>query len=258
MAKAKVIELSASQSRFNSYKCKNKSIKQWTKSDTLKFYKCLMNLGTDFSMIKQYFPNRTRAQIKRKYKLEEKKNPELINSALSNTAHYDSVLIDDMLQEDVPAVTVKADSKISMLINKTENNMGLEVSKNKKTKDNDDSIITRQQKRTSNKRTHTNIVRSQCSRISVCAYMMEEELVLKKKRKMSKQNCTAHNLKNVLISATKKRGRPLKMEVPSDPDIPNIDEKEKKKLISKVRTLQDFHEEYAETINKYKDDLNSE
>jgi len=70
LAKSKVIEESAYHSRSYSYKRKKETSKQWSKDETLKFYKCLMNFGTDFSMIQQYCPNRTRAQIKRKYKTE--------------------------------------------------------------------------------------------------------------------------------------------------------------------------------------------
>lgn len=256
MAKAKVIEVSGS--RYNSYKSKQKSTKQWTKGETLKFYKCLMNLGTDFSMIEQYFPDRTRAQIKRKYKTEEKKNPQLINSALSNTTHYDSGLINDMLREDEPEIIVNADSEVSTL-QKTENNTGSEVKKHSETKD-VYSKTTKRQKRASNKRKHSNIIRSQCSRISVCAYMLEEELILKKKREVSKTNCSAHNVKDVLLSIKKKRGPPFKNKVKStsDSDMLNIDKKKKEKPIPKVRRLQDFHEEYAENIDKYKEDSNSD
>lgn len=254
MAKSKVIEESAFNSRKYSYKRKKAPSKQWTKDETLKFYRCLMNLGTDFSMVVQYFPGRTRAQIKRKYKTEEKKNPELIHGALTNSTHYDSVLMENMFQEDEPINEVTA-----------------EVSTQPKTR----------------KRPHKDIKRSECRKISVCAYMMEEEIELKNKREVPNKIITASNLKDKVLGLqaikdkkkNSKKSKPVKMtdtEVngtivksvkgktkngrQSNNDInakSETDENEIKPLF-KVRKLQDFHEEYEENISKYEVDSNSE
>lgn len=238
MAKAKVIEESAFNSRSYSYRRKKEPSKQWTKDETLKFYKCLMNLGTDFSMIQQYFPGRTRAQIKRKYKTEEKKNPQLINGALTNTTHYDSVLLENMFQEDEPEV--------------------IEVTKDKANSEDSTQPLTR-------KRRHKNVTRSECnSRMSVCAYMMEEEIVLKNKRKIPSKIRTASSVKKEMIALQavkeKKRKRaPLKTEINAKIEAlsPMVCEK-KEEPMPKVRRLQDFHNEYEENITKYEGDSNSE
>lgn len=237
LAKAKVIEESAFNSRSYSYRRKKEPSKQWTKDETLKFYKCLMNLGTDFSMIQQYFPCRTRAQIKRKYKTEEKKNPQLINGALTNTTHYDSVLLENMFQEDEPEV--------------------IEVIKNQADSEVSAQLPTR-------KRRHKNVVRSECGRMSVCAYMIEEEIVLKKKRKTSKKITTASSVKNEIITLQAVKNKKRKRA----PSITEINEKKetlspelcegKKEPPPKVRSLQDFHYEYEENITKYEEDSNSE
>lgn len=239
LAKAKVIEESTFHSRSYSYKRKKAPTKQWTKDETLKFYKCLMNLGTDFSMIEQYFPDRTRAQIKRKYKTEEKKNPQLINGALSNTTHYDSVLIENMFQQDEPEVIEEID-------------------------DNEDSKFSIQPKKTS-KRLHKNVTRSECSRMSICAYMMEEEIVLKKKKKLSGKVLTASHLKSEMLTLKsiknkKKKEKPSKIEInmkKGETILPKADKKQDEPT-PKVRRLQDFHNEYEENITKYKEDSNSE
>lgn len=132
-----------------------------------------MNLGTDFSMIQQYFPCRTRAQIKRKYKTEEKKNPELINGALANSIHYDGLLIENMFQEDDPEP-----------IEETKVHNHLETNK----------------KPINRKRRHKKITRTECKRISVCAYMMEEETEIKNKKKQAGRIASASELKEDILA----------------------------------------------------------
>lgn len=224
MAKSKVIEETAFRSY--SYKRKQQPSKQWTKDETLKFYKCLMNLGTDFSMIEQYFPGRTRAQIKRKYKTEEKKNPQLINGALTNTTHYDGLLIENMFREGEDSKK-KGEHKV------VQDDENLDV-----------SVKTR-------KRRHKNIIRSECSRMSVCAYMMEEEIVLKNKRKVDGKMSTATTLKSEVLALQSLKER-VKKNKP-----PKIDKKIINSLL-KVRKLQDFQEEYEENTTKLENDSNSE
>ncbi|KAF7998936.1 hypothetical protein HF325_006468 [Metschnikowia pulcherrima] len=54
----------------------------WTKDELVELYRALSTWGTDFSFIAQLFPYRTRRQIKNKFVLEEKHNPQLIELAL--------------------------------------------------------------------------------------------------------------------------------------------------------------------------------
>jgi len=223
LAKAKVIEESAFHSRSYSYKRKKEPSKQWTKYETLRFYKCLMNLGTDFSMIGQYFPCRTRAQIKRKYKTEEKKNPHLINGALTNATHYNGVLIENMFQED--------EDEPKEEIIETNDLVKSEVGR----------------------RRHKDIVRSDCGKISLCGFMLKEEVALKNKRKYQNNSATASNvkgeveaLKTIKVKAVSKKKKLIKVNELKD------------EHVTKVRKLQDFHEEYEENITKYEKDSNSE
>ncbi|KAL6454786.1 LOW QUALITY PROTEIN: BDP1 Transcription factor TFIIIB component B'' [Candida maltosa Xu316] len=55
---------------------------KWTSEELSSFYQALSMFGTDFSLIAQLFPYRTRKQIKSKFNLEEKKFPEIIELAL--------------------------------------------------------------------------------------------------------------------------------------------------------------------------------
>lgn len=54
----------------------------WTTDDVIRLYNALSRWGTDFTFIAQLFPYRTRRQIKSKFILEEKNNPQLVDLAL--------------------------------------------------------------------------------------------------------------------------------------------------------------------------------
>jgi transcription factor TFIIIB component B'' len=56
----------------------------WTKDETQKFYNALSQLGTNFSQISQFFPNRDRRQIRNKFKKEEKENKLKVENYLKN------------------------------------------------------------------------------------------------------------------------------------------------------------------------------
>ena len=72
------------------YATRGKGSNRWNSEETGLFYEALSMCGTDFSMIQTLFSHRTRAQIKGKYKLEERANPAKIDSALRNRKPFDS------------------------------------------------------------------------------------------------------------------------------------------------------------------------
>eukprot|EP00835_Amoeboradix_gromovi_P003409 NODE_223_length_13915_cov_0.128257.p8 type:complete len:281 gc:universal NODE_223_length_13915_cov_0.128257:2840-1998(-) len=55
----------------------------WSKAESIKFYKLLSLMGTDFGLIAGALNNKTRIQVRNKYKIEERKNPLLMNLCLS-------------------------------------------------------------------------------------------------------------------------------------------------------------------------------
>lgn len=65
----------------NSYSKKKQTLR-WTPQETAELFKAVSLWGTDFSLISQLFPYRTRKQIKAKFVLEEKKHPHLVEFAL--------------------------------------------------------------------------------------------------------------------------------------------------------------------------------
>ena len=76
------------------YSAKAKGSNRWNSNETDLFYEALSMCGTDFSMIQTLFPYRTRAQIKGKYKLEEKANPQRINDSLKSKKAFDPTFKD--------------------------------------------------------------------------------------------------------------------------------------------------------------------
>ncbi|XP_043489590.1 general transcriptional corepressor trfA [Polistes fuscatus] len=70
--------------------------KEWPKWETLKFYKALNIVGTDFLLMQTLFPNRTRQEIKLKYKKEERLNRRLIEKALEFHQEFSPEMEEDL------------------------------------------------------------------------------------------------------------------------------------------------------------------
>ncbi|XP_033228185.1 transcription factor TFIIIB component B'' [Belonocnema kinseyi] len=77
------------------YKRRQKS-KEWSKWDTLRFYRALSNIGTDFLLMQSFFPKRTRQELKLKFKKEERTNKELVEKALKCQVFDMEVLKEEM------------------------------------------------------------------------------------------------------------------------------------------------------------------
>lgn len=67
---------------------KVKRSRDWSKEDTLFFYKALHTLGTDFSLMAQLFPGRNRRDLKMKFKKEDRINHPLVDKALSQPLQF--------------------------------------------------------------------------------------------------------------------------------------------------------------------------
>ncbi|QHO11208.1 uncharacterized protein LOC107643183 [Arachis ipaensis] len=74
---------------------------KWTKHDNELFYEAVRQFGTDFSMIQQLFPDRTRHQIKLKYKKEERQHPLRLADAVNNRSkdHFHFKMLIERLQQ---------------------------------------------------------------------------------------------------------------------------------------------------------------
>ncbi|XP_041015922.1 transcription factor TFIIIB component B'' isoform X3 [Juglans microcarpa x Juglans regia] len=74
---------------------------RWSKQDTELFYEAVRQFGTDFAMIQQLFPGRTRHQVKLKFKKEERQYPLRLSEALTSRAkdHSHFQLVIERLQQ---------------------------------------------------------------------------------------------------------------------------------------------------------------
>ncbi|XP_053697302.1 uncharacterized protein LOC128744367 [Sabethes cyaneus] len=81
MARTEIVyddEFSGNSGYYSRYK----RTRDWPPEETIRFYRCLHTIGTDFSMMIQLFPNRSRRDLKLKFKKEERLNLILVNKAL--------------------------------------------------------------------------------------------------------------------------------------------------------------------------------
>ncbi|XP_014226468.1 transcription factor TFIIIB component B'' homolog [Trichogramma pretiosum] len=98
------------------YKRRSKS-KDWNKWATIKFYKALSTYGTDFSLMKDVFPDRKRIELKLKYKKELKENPELVEKALEYQIFEPDLLkeafeeIDNSQKKELEKLKMKKDNE---------------------------------------------------------------------------------------------------------------------------------------------------
>lgn len=88
-----------SSTTYGIYK-KLKRPKLWSKKETLRFYRALNAIGTDFSLMVQLFPGRTRRDLTMKFKREEKLNMALVNKALMEPSSYDITKIQKEVELD--------------------------------------------------------------------------------------------------------------------------------------------------------------
>ncbi|CAK1584618.1 unnamed protein product [Parnassius mnemosyne] len=77
----------------------------WSAAETVRFYRALAALGTDFTLMAQLFPDRSRRELKLKFKKEEKLNGAQVDKALRSATTWDA----EQLQEEF--ITERAETK---------------------------------------------------------------------------------------------------------------------------------------------------
>lgn len=86
----------------------------WTPDEMVKYYRALSMWGTDFNLISQLFPYRTRRQIKSKFVNEEKKHPLMIELALRSKLPADFEQYCRDIRKNIPTLE-EFDEKIKSL-----------------------------------------------------------------------------------------------------------------------------------------------
>merc|ERR1719193_2402118 len=76
----------------------------WSEKETLRFYKALSIVGSDFSMMESIFKKRTRQELKLKFKKEERLNGKMVDKCLRERGMYtelEGVMEDSEQDSDV-------------------------------------------------------------------------------------------------------------------------------------------------------------
>lgn len=110
LASANVVYDDDLSGNYGYYKRQQRT-KEWQHDETVKFYRCLNTVGTDFSLMLNLFPNRSRRDLKLKFKKEEKNNPQLIDKALLKHNTFDLDELQRELDEEEEVRKKEAEAK---------------------------------------------------------------------------------------------------------------------------------------------------
>ncbi|XP_064107622.1 uncharacterized protein LOC135216343 isoform X2 [Macrobrachium nipponense] len=95
LSKAEVVEESNDTAHYGKWNKKRRRSCEWTLKETARFYKALSTVGTDFSLMETLFTWRSRAELKTKFKKEERTNRELVDRALKDSTQFDFTPFDE-------------------------------------------------------------------------------------------------------------------------------------------------------------------
>lgn len=83
----------------------------WTLQETARFYKTLSIVGTDFTLMATLFPERSRLDLKNKFKKEERTRKLLIDKAMREWHNFDLNEVESFLAEDTLEQALKLADK---------------------------------------------------------------------------------------------------------------------------------------------------
>ncbi|KAK3861668.1 hypothetical protein Pcinc_032392 [Petrolisthes cinctipes] len=95
LSKAEIVEESSDTLHYGKWSKKRPRSSEWTLKETARFYKALSTVGTDFSMMEALIKWRSRAELKTKFKKEERINRELVDRALRDSTQFDVSIFDE-------------------------------------------------------------------------------------------------------------------------------------------------------------------
>ncbi|XP_046970199.1 transcription factor TFIIIB component B'' [Vanessa cardui] len=82
---------------------------EWSAAETVRFYRALAAIGTDFTLMAPLFPDRTRKELKLKFKKEEKLNGAQVDKALRAKVPWDVMKLKDEFREERVAAVARAE-----------------------------------------------------------------------------------------------------------------------------------------------------
>merc|ERR1719340_217462 len=71
----------------------------WSQKETIKFFRALSVVGSDFSLMESIFKNRSRQELKLKFKKEEKINTKMVDKCLNERGMFTD--LDSLMKESV-------------------------------------------------------------------------------------------------------------------------------------------------------------
>ncbi|CAH0695821.1 unnamed protein product [Spodoptera exigua] len=80
----------------------------WSDAETVRFYRALAAMGTDFMLMERLFPGRTRRDLKLKFKKEERMNMAQVDKALRTTVKWDASRLEDEFQAERKEAEIRA------------------------------------------------------------------------------------------------------------------------------------------------------
>uniref|UniRef100_A0A1B6CF42 Myb-like domain-containing protein n=1 Tax=Clastoptera arizonana TaxID=38151 RepID=A0A1B6CF42_9HEMI len=96
---------------YGNYVKKKTRRNEWTAHETIQFYRALNSLGTDFALLATLFPNRTRRDLKLKFKREERVNLHLIDKAVSQPIEFDFKALEEEMKFDADQMAKAASER---------------------------------------------------------------------------------------------------------------------------------------------------
>ncbi|XP_052448202.1 transcription factor TFIIIB component B'' homolog isoform X2 [Carassius gibelio] len=113
---------------------KKSYVKSWSVRETDMFYLAISMVGTDFSMMAQLLTHRSRAEIKNKFKREERANAWRVDKAFRNKRPYDSEFFSFLLKR-VLAKDKEKGRSIKLVVKSSKAKKGKDGKKVKRLKD---------------------------------------------------------------------------------------------------------------------------
>lgn len=100
------------ETNYTSFRRQPHGRRTWTEKQTARFYRALSVCGTDFTLMATFFPERTRQDLKNKFKREERMHRDLVDKAINDPTQFDLVGLEEEMEDpDDPEPTADRQTK---------------------------------------------------------------------------------------------------------------------------------------------------
>ncbi|CAN8027796.1 unnamed protein product [Ixodes persulcatus] len=87
------------ETNYTSFRRQPHGRRTWTEKQTARFYRALSVCGTDFTLMATFFPERTRQDLKNKFKREERMHRDLVDKAINDPTQFDLVGLEEEMED---------------------------------------------------------------------------------------------------------------------------------------------------------------